>query len=258
VDELETKTELRRRDPNVVATREIEKLQNLVHAREGGLASALASKKSVETQIATALPAQKASAQAQLAQAQAALDKMTVYAGVTGTLEQLMLRVGDYVSPILRPAAILIPEEAGRLSLQAGFGQIEAQVMKPGMIAEAVCIAKPFTVIPMVVTRIQDFIAAGQVRPTDQLIDPSQVTRPGTLLVFLEPLFEGGLDDIPPGSSCITNAYTNNPDLLQSGDLSASKRLFLHVVDTVGLVHALILRLQALLLPFQTLVFGGH
>jgi len=27
--------------------------------------------------------------------------------------------------------------------LQAGFGQIEAQVMKEGMVAEATCISKP-------------------------------------------------------------------------------------------------------------------
>ena len=31
------------------------------------------------------------------------------------------------------------------------------------------------------------------------------------------------------------------------------------MVDTVALVHAMILRIQALLLPFQVLVFsGGH
>jgi hypothetical protein len=35
--------------------------------------------------------------------------------------------------------------------------------------------------------------------------------------------------------------------------------VFLHVVDAVGLVHALVLRIQAILLPFKTLVFsGGH
>ena len=32
----------------------------------------------------------------------------------------------------------------------------------------------------------------------------------------------------------------------------------LHGVDAVGLVHAMLLRIQAVLLPFQTLVFGGH
>jgi hypothetical protein len=31
----------------------------------------------------------------------------------------------------------------------------------------------------------------------------------------------------------------------------------LHAVDALGLVHALILRLQALVLPFKVLVFGG-
>jgi hypothetical protein len=32
----------------------------------------------------------------------------------------------------------------------------------------------------------------------------------------------------------------------------------LHAVDAFALVRAIILRLQALVLPFQTLVFGGH
>jgi hypothetical protein len=32
----------------------------------------------------------------------------------------------------------------------------------------------------------------------------------------------------------------------------------LHAIDATGLVHAAILRLQALLLPVQTLVLGGH
>jgi hypothetical protein len=32
----------------------------------------------------------------------------------------------------------------------------------------------------------------------------------------------------------------------------------LHGVDAVGLVHALLLRIQALVLPIRTLVFSGH
>jgi len=36
------------------------------------------------------------------------------------------------------------------------------------------------------------------------------------------------------------------------------RRIALHVVDALALVHALILRLQALVLPFKTLVFSGH
>jgi hypothetical protein len=34
--------------------------------------------------------------------------------------------------------------------------------------------------------------------------------------------------------------------------------MVLHAVDAVGLVHAAILRIQALLLPIQTLVLSGH
>jgi hypothetical protein len=43
-----------------------------------------------------------------------------------------------------------------------------------------------------------------------------------------------------------------------TGDLSATWKVILYVVDALGLVHAMILRLQALVLPFKTLVFSGH
>ena len=35
-------------------------------------------------------------------------------------------------------------------------------------------------------------------------------------------------------------------------------RIYLHGIDAVGVVHAVILRAQALLLPIKTLVFAGH
>lgn len=258
VDELDTKIELQRRNAGVVAVRDIEKLQNIVEGRKAAVSAVLASKQSVEAQISSVLPAQQATAEATLAEAQVELDKTVVYAGVDGTLEQFTLRKGDIVNPIMRPAGVLIPVEAGRQAVVAGFGQIEAQVIKVGMTAEATCISKPMAIIPMVVTQVQEIIAAGQVRGSDQLIDPQQVTRPGTITVFLEPLFKGGIDDVPPGSSCIVNAYTNNHDLLSDEGLSTSKWVFLHVIDTVGVVHALILRIQALLFPVQTLVLSGH
>jgi multidrug resistance efflux pump len=186
------------------------------------------------------------------------LNKSVIRAGVTGRVEQFALRAGDVVNPMLRPAGILIPEGAGQNTLVAGFGQIEAQVMRRGMVAEVTCVSKPWTVIPMVVVGVQDFIAAGQFRGGEQLIDVQSVSRPGTILTFLEPLYQGGLDGVTPGSSCIANAYTSNHELLASGKVGFFKGLVLHAVDAVGLVHALLLRIQALLLPIQTLVFGGH
>ena len=259
VDELATKTELQRRNASTVAQREIEKLQNVVNGRQASVSVALANKQSVEAQISSVLPAQKASAEAALAQAQVELDKTVVHAGVDGILEQFTLRKGDVVNPMLRSAGVLIPASAGRELLTAGFSQIEAQVMKVGMVGEAACISKPMKIIPLVVTQIQDLIASGQVRASEQLIDAQQITAPGTITVFLEPLFEDGLEGVPPGSSCIVNAYTNNHDQLDDPGLSTSKWVFLHVIDTVGVVHAIILRLQALLLPVKTLVLsGGH
>jgi multidrug resistance efflux pump len=259
LDELETKRELQRRNPGNVAFREIERLEVRAQGQLGTIDAATAAKQNAEERLSTFLPATKASAEAQLNQAEVDLEKTTIRAGVSGQVEQFALKVGDVVNPLMRPAGVLIPEGSGRRTLQAGFGQIEAQIMKAGMIAEVTCVSKPFTVIPMVVTDVQDYIAAGQFRGGEQLIDLQQVTRPGTLLAFLEPLYQGGIDDLTPGSSCIANAYSNNHDTIVAKDTGAFRGAVLHVVDALGLVHALILRLQALVLPFKTLVFsGGH
>jgi multidrug resistance efflux pump len=258
VDELETKQELQRRNPGNVPAREIERLQLLVEGRLGGIAAATAARQAVAARISSLLPAQKASAEAALAEAEVDLQKTVIRAGVDGRVEQFALRVGDIVTPIMRSAGILIPDEAGRGRLQAGFGQIEAQIMKVGMIAEVTCVSKPFKVIPMVVTSVQDYIAAGQFRGGEQLLEAQQVTRPGTLLAFLEPLYKGGLDGVTPGSSCIANAYSSNHELIASKDTGALRGLVLHSVDALGLLHALVLRLQALVLPFKALVFSEH
>jgi len=258
LDELQVKSELQRRNPGIVPQRDIEKLQVMVDGRQGALDAANASKQSAVLRVSTLLPAEKASAQAALDQAQVDYDKTLIRAGVAGRVEQFFLRVGDVVNPLMRPAGVLIPEGAGARGLQAGFGQIEAQVMKPGMVAEATCVSKPWTIIPLVVTGVQDYIAAGQFRGGDQLIDVENLAKPGTILTFLEPLYKGGLEGVTAGSSCIVNAYTSNHELISSGKLGAMQSFGLHAIDAVGLVHALLLRIQALLLPIKTLVLSGH
>ena len=257
-DELDTKRELQKRNPGIVPQRDIEKLEVAAAGRQGSLDAATASKQSVTTRLSALLPAEKASAEAALAEAQVDLDKTVIRAGVDGRVEQFGLRPGDVVNPMVRSAGVLIPEGAGRRALAAGFGQIEAQVMKVGMVAEATCISKPWTVIPMVVTNVQDYIAAGQFRGGEQLVEAQQVLRPGTILVFMEPIYNGGLEGVTPGSSCVANAYTSNHELISSGEIGSFKSFGLHVVDAVGLVHAMLLRIQALLLPIQTLVLSGH
>jgi multidrug resistance efflux pump len=258
LEELQTKEELNRRNADIVARREIERLQNVVNGRQAAIDAATAAKQALEAKLSTLLPAQKASAEAALAEAQVDLDKTIIRAGVTGRVEQFALQVGDIVNPVLRPAGILIPDGAGRRALVAGFGQIEAQVLRVGLVAEVACGSKPWRIIPMVVVQVQDYIATGQFRGGEQLLEAQTVARPGTILAFLEPLYEGGLEGVTPGSSCIANAYTSNHELLASKDIGFFRRTGLHLVDTVGIVHAMLLRIQALLLPIQTLVFSGH
>jgi multidrug resistance efflux pump len=258
LEELQTRSELRGLNPDTVPERQIEQLQIAVDGRQGALDEARANKRTVERRISALLPAQKASAEAARQEAQVGLNKTVIRAGTAGRVEQFTLKVGDIVNPLMRPAGVLVPTEAGRRGIVAGFGQLETQVVQIGMIGEAACISKPFKIIPLVVTEIQGVIAAGQVGPTDQLIDALEVAQPGSLTAFLEPLYEGGLDGLPPGSSCVVNAYTNNHEQLASGDLGLVRRVALHLVDTVGLIHALILRLQAVLFPVQSLVLTGH
>ena len=113
-DELDVKRELQKRNPGIVPQRDIEKLEVLLAGRQGSLDAATASKQSATTRVTALLPAEKASAEAALAEAQVDLDKTTIRAGVDGRVEQFTLRLGDIVNPVMRSAGILIPEGAGR------------------------------------------------------------------------------------------------------------------------------------------------
>ncbi len=260
-NELRVKQELREKNAGIVSDQELQRLTHTVSSRVGALASAVANQGAVAAKLSLVLPSQQASSRETLEQAEVELEKTTVFAGVSGRVQQFFLQPGDYVNPILRPAGLLIPTEnveSGRQMVQAGFSQLSAPVIKKGTLAEISCLSKPFTVIPMIVVNVQDVIAAGQVRPTDQLIDILDRARPGTLTVWMEPLYEGGLDGVIPGTKCIANAYTYNHDLIASGDPGAFASLYLHMIDAVGVVHAVILRIQTLMLPVKMLVFAGH
>ena len=258
LEDLNRQATLQARGSSAVSARDVEVLQNEVDLRQGAIDAARAGVTAAEQNISLLLPAQRASAVAALEQAENEISKLTVYAGVSGTVEQMTLRVGDIVNPVFRPAAVLVPTDAGRSRFQAGFEQISTGLVRKGGLAEMTCLSKPFTVIPMVITEVQDVIAAGQVRPSDRLLDVQQQGAPGTLTVYMEPLYAGQTDDIPPGSTCLANAYTSNHERLADPGLGFWRKVYLHVVDTVGIVHAAGLRIRALFLPLQVLVFSGH
>jgi len=256
-DEFEARAEANRKSAGSIAEREVERMRVQVDTQQGALDAALASHEAIISEIEFKLPAEKASAEATLNEAQVELEKTLVVAGTDGVVQQFALQPGDIVNPMLRPAGILVPERHAT-GLMAGFGQIEAQVLKVGMIGEVTCIAKPWQIVPMVVTEVQNVIASGQVRPTDTLMDVQHFAKPGSITVSMEPLYPGLLDDLPQGGSCIANAYTNNHDALQDPNIGSLRKFGLHAIDTVGIVHAMILRIQALLLPIKALVFSGH
>ncbi|WP_171210289.1 MULTISPECIES: HlyD family secretion protein [unclassified Ruegeria] len=258
LEDLERNTTLRDQGSSAVRLAEIERLENLVAEREAQLLAAQSRRAAVEQEIQDLIPAQLASANAQLDAALTELDKTVINAGVTGRIEQFGLQVGDYVSPLLRPAGILVPSHSGHDRFEAAFNQLSAQVIKPGMIGELGCMTKPFTVIPMVVVEVQDVIPSGQIRPSDVLRDVQTNTVPGSILVYMEPLYKGMADDIPPGSNCLANVYTDNHARLEHEDLGFWDAAFLHVVDTIGVVHAAGLRLRLILMPVNTLVLSGH
>ncbi|TVQ93715.1 MAG: HlyD family secretion protein [Chromatiaceae bacterium] len=257
VDEFERRSQILARSPGSIAEADVERTQVQVEAQQGALDAALAGRDAIVAQIEIELPSRKASAEAALAEAEVALAKTLVTAGTDGMLQQFALRPGDIVNPMLRPAGILVPSRPAT-GLLAGFGQIEARVIKVGMIGEVTCIAMPWQIVPMVVTEVQPVVASGQIRPTDSLIDAQQMGHPGSITVIMEPLFAGQLDTLPLGGNCIANLYTSNHEALQDPDLGFWQRFGLHGIETIGLVHALILRIQAALLPIQTLVLGGH
>lgn len=245
---------LRAQGSTVVSERDVEVLENQRDAQQGAVDAARAGVETVDANIAVLLPAQRASAEAALEQAEVELEKMIIYAGTDGRIEQ----VGDIINPVLRPAGILVPEGSGENRFQAAVPQISVQVIKKGGVAEIMCTSKPFTIVPMVIVEVHVVIAAGQLRPSDRLIDAQSQMLPGSVIAFLERIYPGQTHDIPPGSRCMANVYTSNHARLEEDESpGAMHRVFLHVVDTVGVIHAAGLRIRALLLPLQTLVFAG-
>jgi len=183
------------------------------------------------------------------------LDKTFIRAGVDGRVEQFGLRPGDIVTPNMRTAGVLIPEGAGRRALMQGLGR-SRRSHQGWNVAEATCVSKPWTIIPMVVTVVQDYtgLASSGARATDRA---QNTVRPGTILVFMEPIYKGGLEGVTPGSSCVANAYTSNHELITSGKIGSLKSFALHVVTPRPRARAAVAD-QALLLPIPDTVLGGH
>ncbi|WP_170388102.1 HlyD family secretion protein [Ruegeria atlantica] len=254
-DDLERRQSLAERNDATVSEQELLRLQTAVSRADGQRTAAIAVLDGIKLRQATLLPAQQETARAALREAEAEIAKSTVFAEVDGTVTQFLLKPGDIVNPILRPAGILVPEVSGQGRFVAAFGQISASVVKPGMLVEITCPAKPLTIIPMVVDEVQGAIAAGQFRPGDVLVDQQDRARPGTMTAFLAPIFPEHLEQIPPGSSCVGVAYTSRTKQIEAGEITGFSAFIARIVDGMGIANAIVLRAQAILLPVKALVF---
>ena len=255
-DDLQRRLSLAERNETVVSAQELERLETTVSRAESQTAAASAQLDGSKLRQSSLLPAQRESANAILREAEYEIAKSTVFAEVDGTLTQFLLKPGDIVNPILRPAGILVPNVTGEGRFIAAFGQISASVVQPGMLVEMTCASKPLTVIPMVVDEVQKVIAAGQFRPGDTLLDKQDRMRPGTVTVFLAPIFPGHVDDIPLGSACVGVAYSNRAKEIEAGELSGFRAFVARLVDSMGIANAIVLRAQAIILPVKALVFS--
>jgi len=260
-NEYDRKKKLSLKGKNIISESEVQKMADTVAIQKANLSAAIANQNAAKAYLDDILPAKKYSAVKALEKATVDENKRTVYARVDGELQQFALQPGDFVNPMIRAAGMIVPSSgyaSGKEAVQAGFNQLAGNVIKVGTFAEITCLSKPFVIIPMKVASVQSVIASGQVRTTEALVDIQERARPGTLTVKLEPLYEGGLDGVIPGTRCVANAYSYHHDLINSGTLSTSQSLYLHMVDAVGVIHAIILRMQAILLPVKVLVFSGH
>ncbi len=256
-DDLTRRQEIAERNSAVVSEQELEQLQTAVELAEAQREVALATLEAVQARQSLVLPAQKETAQAMLLEANNEIAKSTVFASVDGTVKQFLLKPGDIVNPILRPAGILVPNTTGEGRFVAAFGQISANILRPGMLVEITCASKPLLVIPMVVDELQGAIAAGQFRPGDALLDLQDRVRPGTVTAFLAPLYQEQVADIPLGSACVGVAYSNRSEQIANGEISGFSAFITRIVDGMGIANALVIRGQAILLPVKVLVFSG-
>ena len=153
-----------------------------------------------------------------------------------GTLLVLNLLLDQVIKPSIR-------EHQGRIVKQMG----------DGILAE---FASVLNAVQCAV-EIQRAIAGGQFRPGDALVDLQDQRRPGTVSVFLSPVFEGHTAGIPPGSTCVGVAYTSRDAEIAAGKITGLSVLVTRIVDGMGIANAIVLRAQAILLPIRALVFSG-
>jgi hypothetical protein len=79
-------------------------------------------------------------------------------------------------------------------------------------------------------------------------------------VVEIETQFKIAESDLAAMSGLVRQAGFSQltAQVIRPGKLSFLNSAYLHMVDAVGVVHAIILRIQTLVMPVKMLVFSGH
>lgn len=242
---------------NVGTQDKVREAEAAVAIGEAGLASAQAQLSLAQVEISQSLPAQRKAAEAALESASVALGMTEVRSFASGTVTQLAMSVGSPASTlILSPAMVIIPDRPEDLPMRitAGFSQVTRSALYEGMPAEIACdsnIGLSFsnTVLPAHVLYVQPAIAAGQIVPGGRLIELSERTPRGSLLVYLELDNEEQQKIMLDGTGCLVQTYTNN-----LGGFTG------HLIAATGVIKAVGLRLKVWgsLIAGIGLAGGGH
>ncbi len=236
----------------------VQKLEAVVKIAKAQLEATLAQVGLAQTDISQSIPAQRKGAEAAVESAKVALDKTEVHSFTDGIVTQLALSVGSPASTlILAPAMVIIPDRRDGIPLRfiAGFSQVARATLYEGMPAEIACDSNASlsfrnAILPARVAFLQPAIAAGQVVPGGQLLEPSTMADRGSILVYFELEYPEHAKIMMDGAGCIVQTYTNN--------LSGTSG---HVIAATGIIKAIGLRLKvwgALISGVGLAGGGGH
>lgn len=219
----------------------VRKLDASVAVAEAELSAAKAQVNSALTDISETIPAQRKVAEAAVESAKVALERTEVRSFTDGVVTQLVMSEGSPASQlVLSPAMIIIPDRPKDIPLRviAGFSQVARATIYEGMPAEIACdsnanLSFRNAVLPAKVAFIQPAVAAGQIVPGGQLLEPNLRMARGSMVVFFELDHPEHQKIMLDGSGCLVQTYTNNLEGTSG-----------HIIAATGVIKAVGLRLK--------------
>jgi multidrug resistance efflux pump len=148
---------------------------------------------------------------AELADAQWDLDQTVTRTPAAGFVTQVSLRPGMYVVPAaFRSVMVFVNTDPRAQEFAAAFQQNSLQRVKAGDEAEAAFDAVPGRVFKGKVRLVLDAIAAGQLRPTGELVDFGKRPEGGRALAVIDITDDMSPYQIPLGAAAQVAIYTEH------------------------------------------------